>query len=62
MKIGLYSVNDKAMFDALNQTKVTHEDMKSLFFKRGIIISKDTKRKTLALDFSKNFHGYYDFE
>lgn len=62
MKIGLYSVNDKAMFDALNQTKVTHEDMKSLFFKRGIIISKETKRKALALDFSKNYHGYYDFE
>ncbi len=34
MKIGLYSVNDKAMFDALNQTKVTHEDMKSLFFQK----------------------------
>lgn len=62
MKIGLYSVNDKAMFDALNQTKVTHEDMKSLFFKRGIIISKETKRKALALDFSKNYHGYSDFE
>lgn len=62
MKIGLYTVNDKAMFDALNQTKVTHEDMKSLFFKRGIIISKETKRKVLALDFSKNYHGYYDFE
>ncbi|MDT8624142.1 hypothetical protein RRW91_13760 [Klebsiella grimontii] len=62
MKVGLYSVNDKAMFDALNQTKVTHEDIKSLFFKRGIIISKDTKRKALALDFSKNYHGYYDFE
>ncbi|MBE4871846.1 MULTISPECIES: hypothetical protein [Enterobacter] len=62
MKIGLYSVNDKAMFDALNQTKVTHEDMKSLFFKRGTIISKETKRKALALDFSKNYHGYDDFE
>lgn len=62
MKIGLYSVNDKAMFDALNQTKVTHEDMKSLFFKRGMIISKETKRKTLALDFSRYYHGYSDFE
>lgn len=61
MKIGLYSVNDKAMFDALNQSKVTHEHMKHLFFKRGIIISKDTKRKALALDFAKYYHGYSDY-
>ncbi|MBV6694446.1 hypothetical protein KVO79_20305 [Serratia quinivorans] len=62
MKIGLYSVTDKALFDALNQTKVTHDDMKSLFFKRGIIISKDTKRKALALDFSRYFHGFDDYK
>ncbi|WP_338909823.1 hypothetical protein WDB99_14045 [Serratia marcescens] len=62
MKIGLYSVTDKALFDALNQTKVTHDDMKSLFFKRGMIISKDTKRKALALDFSRYFHGFDDYK
>lgn len=62
MKIGLYSVTDKALFDALNQTKVTNDDMKSLFFKRGTIISKDTKRKALALDFSRYFHGFDDYK
>ncbi|PQQ35959.1 hypothetical protein C6H68_22050 [Photorhabdus luminescens] len=62
MKVGLYSVTDKALFDALNQTKVTQDDMKSLFFKRGIIISKDTKRKKLALDFSRYFHGFDDYK
>lgn len=62
MKIGLYSVTDKALFDALNQAKVTNDDMKSLFFKRGTIISKDTKRKALALDFSRYFHGFDDYK
>jgi hypothetical protein len=62
MKIGLYSVTDKALFDALNQTKVTNDDMRSLFFKRGILISKDTKRKALALDFSRYFHGFDDYK
>ncbi|ELI8161206.1 TPA: hypothetical protein ACVEY8_004038 [Yersinia enterocolitica] len=62
MKVGLYSVTDKALFDALNQTKVTNDEMKSLFFKRGIIISKDTKRKALALDFSRYFHGFDDYK
>lgn len=62
MKVGLYSVNDKAMFDALNQSKVTNDNVKNLFLRRGTIISKETTRKALALDFSKNFHGYKDFE
>lgn len=62
MKVGLYSVTDKALFDALIQNKVTHDDMKDLFFKRGIIISKDTSRKSLASDFSCYFHGFHDYE
>ncbi|WP_168403962.1 hypothetical protein [Erwinia amylovora] len=62
MKVGLYSVTDKALFDALIQSKVTHENMKTLFFKRGIIISKDTPKKSLAADFSRYFHGFSDYE
>lgn len=62
MKVGLYSVTDKALFDALNQTKITNDEIKSLFFKRGVIISKDTKRKALSLDFSRYFHGFYDYK
>lgn len=62
MKNGLYSVTDKALFDALIQSKVTHENMKDLFFKRGIIISKETAKKSLASDFSRYFHGFSDYE
>lgn len=62
MKNGLYSVTDKALFDALIQAKVTHENMKDLFFKRGIIISKNTGKKSLASDFSRCFHGFSDYE
>lgn len=62
MKNGLYCVTDKALFDALIQSKVTHENMKNLFFKRGIIISKETPRKSLAIDFSRYFHGFSDYE
>ncbi|HBR1529707.1 TPA: hypothetical protein L9M45_005061 [Klebsiella quasipneumoniae subsp. quasipneumoniae] len=62
MKNGLYSVTDKALFDALIQSKVTHENMKDLFFKRGIIISKETGRKSLAADFSRYFHGFSDYD
>ncbi|MBL0867662.1 hypothetical protein G5647_14635 [Pectobacterium carotovorum] len=62
MKNGLYSVTDKALFDALIQSKVTHENMKDLFFKRGIIISKHTSKKSLASDFSRYFHGFGDYD
>ncbi|HDU8441701.1 TPA: hypothetical protein SMN10_000192 [Proteus mirabilis] len=62
MKIGLYSVTDKAIFDALNQNKITNEEMRGLFFRRGILISTQTPRKTLAIDFSKYYHGYKDFQ
>lgn len=62
MKIGLYSVTDKAIFDALNQNKISNEDMRNLFFKRGILISTKTQRKSLAIDFSKYYHGYKDFQ
>ncbi|MGJ7247767.1 hypothetical protein ABM021_15670 [Morganella morganii] len=62
MKIGLYSVTDKAIFDALNQNKISNEDMRKLFFKRGILISTKTQRKALAIDFSRYYHGYKDFQ
>ncbi|MDR2241292.1 MAG: hypothetical protein LBE28_00810 [Providencia alcalifaciens] len=62
MKVGLYSVTDKAIFDALNQNKISNEDMRNLFFKRGILISTKTQRKSLAIDFSKYYHGYKDFQ
>ncbi|WIF66693.1 hypothetical protein QN096_23465 [Metapseudomonas otitidis] len=63
MKTGhLYSVSDKALFDALNNSKLTNQEIIDIFFSRGILISKETKRKDLALYFSRLTHGYHDFE
>lgn len=57
----LYSASDKAIFDALNQPKVTVADLRDLFLSRGILISKDTKRATLATSFSRYTHDYDDY-
>jgi hypothetical protein len=63
MKAGnLYSVSDKAIFDAINNSKVTNQEIFELFFSRGILISKETKRKDLAEYFSRLTHGYHDFQ
>ncbi|MCO7206588.1 hypothetical protein [Pseudoalteromonas sp. CnMc7-37] len=62
MKGSLYSVSDKAMFDAINQSKVTNPELKSLFLSRGVIASPSTKRETLANYFSTFTHGYHDYK
>lgn len=62
MKGSLYSVSDKAMFDAINQSKVTNTDLKELFLSRGIIISRETKRDKVAKYFSLFPHSYYDYK
>ncbi len=59
---GIYSVSDKAMFDALNQHKVTNQDLKDIFFSRGILISKETPREELAKYFSGFTHGFDDYQ
>lgn len=58
----LYSVTDKALFDALNTSKINNAELKDLFLSRGVIISADTKREELALEFSKYNHDYYDHQ
>lgn len=63
MKSGvIFSATDKSLFDALNQRTVTNNDLRDLFLSRGIIGSKDTSRKTLALHFSRIPHDYYDYQ
>lgn len=63
MKTGhLYSVSDKAIFDAINNSKVTNQEIFELFFSRGILVSKDTSRRDLAEYFSRLTHGYHDFQ
>ena len=61
-KIGAsYSATDKAIFDALQQYKVTRDNLKDLFFTRGIVISNRTDKDELASNFSKYIHGYEDY-
>lgn len=63
MKSGsIYYASDKALFDALNQHKVTVSDLRDLFVSRGIIFSKETSRKDLAKMFSRLTHDYYDHQ
>ncbi|CND69596.1 hypothetical protein [Yersinia pseudotuberculosis] len=58
----IYSVTDKVLCDALNQSQITQNEMRDLFLSRGIIISKQTSRKTLSKNFSKFTHDYYDHQ
>lgn len=58
----LYSVTDKALFDALNTSKINNSELRDLFLGRGVIISTDTKREDLAREFSKYNHDYYDHQ
>lgn len=62
MKGSLYSVSDKAMFDAINQSKITNGELKDIFLSRGIIISNGTKREKLAKYFSLFPHSYSDYK
>lgn len=58
----LYMPNDKAICDAVKSSKITNQRLAEIFFKRGIIISPDTDRHTLALYYSRMFTGYTDFD
>ncbi|MCS3460167.1 hypothetical protein [Aeromonas sp. BIGb0445] len=62
MKNKLYCVTDKALNDALNQSRITTSELGELFLDRGIIISKLTKREHLARNYSKFNHDYYDHQ
>ncbi|MFV9013714.1 hypothetical protein [Morganella morganii] len=55
----IHSVTDKALYDALCQSRVTDNDMVDIFLSRGILVSKKTDRKKLAKNFSKLTHDYY---
>lgn len=59
--ISFYSASDKVIFDALNQYKVTKQDIRALFFQRGTLISDATDKEKLALDFSAYLHDYNDY-
>lgn len=63
MKTGtIYSASDKSLFDALNQKNVTNSDLRELFLSRGILVSRDTPRRQIALHFSRLTHDFYDYQ
>lgn len=63
MKAGnIYSASDKSIYDAINQSKVTKEDITELLFSRATIASSKTKRKRIADYYSKLFHDFYDYQ
>jgi len=58
----IYSATDKALFDALNQAKISNSELRELFISRGVLVSKQTERVDLAKNFSKYIHDYYDHQ
>lgn len=62
MRGSLYSVSDKAVYDAINQAKITNGELRDIFLSRGVIISSETKRDKLATYFSLFPHSYYDYK
>lgn len=62
MRGSIFSVSDKAMFDAVNQSKVTNAELKDIFLSRGILTSASTSRKDLASYFSLFTHSYFDYK
>ena len=58
----LHSVTDKAISDALSQSKISSSELSELFLSRGILISRTTERKELARYFSRFYHDYYDHQ
>jgi hypothetical protein len=57
----IFSASDRSIFDALMQSKVIKDALQELFLRRGIIISRDTPRKDIALYFSRVQHDYKDY-
>lgn len=58
----LYSVTDKALYDGLNQHKITSNHLVDMFLKRGVLVSKQTSKKSLAQSYCRYHHDYYDHQ
>ncbi|CAG9000631.1 MAG: hypothetical protein CENE_02631 [Candidatus Celerinatantimonas neptuna] len=56
------AATDKAVFDAINQHKVTKDEILNLFFSRKVIVSKKTDKDELANEFSSFFHSFHDYD
>ncbi|CAB3743921.1 hypothetical protein LMG24238_07168 [Paraburkholderia sediminicola] len=58
----IFSASDKSINDALSQKTVTNADLRDLFLTRGVLISKDSSRKSLAFHFSRLTHDFNDYQ
>ncbi len=57
-----YSASDKALFDALNQSKIPLSELREYFLSKGVIVSSQTSREELAKNLSRYIHDYYDHQ
>lgn len=58
----LYYASDKNIFDALNQSKVDGDTIQTLFRRRNVVCSKQTKREELSRFFSRLTHDLLDHQ
>lgn len=58
----LYYASDKNIFDALNQSKVDAETIQTLFRRRNVVCSRQTKREELSRFFSRLTHDLLDHQ
>jgi hypothetical protein len=58
----LYFATDKVIFDAMNHSKVTVDQIRELLFERNIIVSAKTSKDELAQYFSRLTADYFDHE
>ncbi|WP_370240159.1 hypothetical protein [Marisediminitalea sp.] len=58
----VYSATDKALFEALSQSKISGAELRDLFLSRGVIVSAKAERNSLAENFSRCIHDYYDHQ
>lgn len=56
----LYFATDKVIFDAMNHSKVTVDQIRELLFERNIIVSARTSKDELAQYFSRLTADYFD--
>lgn len=60
MKQSLGYANDRSVYNALNQSKITGKKIQELFIRKGILCSSSTNREELATYFSRLTHDFVD--
>lgn len=60
MKQSLGYANDRSVYNALNQNKITEKNIQELFLRKGIICSSSTNRNELSAYYSRLTHDFFD--